>query len=136
GNNRNLVFLREYCMEVARVCQLEIPDKYPIFGANSFLTQMGVHASAILKAEHQHNKDIAACVYSAVDPGLIGLDYGIQVGPYSGRANVRFLLYRKGIEVSDEIADQILTKARTENRILSTDELFTIAEVDKYSRKL
>ncbi|MFM5897419.1 MAG: LeuA family protein, partial [Dolichospermum sp.] len=25
GNNRNLVFLREYCMEVARVCQLEIP---------------------------------------------------------------------------------------------------------------
>ncbi|MFM9158187.1 MAG: hypothetical protein ACKOPK_09795, partial [Dolichospermum sp.] len=75
-------------------------------------------------------------VYSAVDPGLIGLDYGIQVGPYSGRANVRFLLYRKGIEVSDEIADQILTKARTENRILSTDELFTIAEVDKYSRKL
>ncbi|MFM8005529.1 MAG: hypothetical protein ACKO86_11440, partial [Dolichospermum sp.] len=36
GNNRNLVFLREYCMEVARVCQLEIPDKYPIFGANSF----------------------------------------------------------------------------------------------------
>ena len=135
GNDRNLVFLREYCMEVARLCQLEIPDKYPIFGANSFLTQMGVHASAILKAEHQHNKDIAACVYSAVDPGLIGLDYGIQVGPYSGRANVRFLLYRKGIEVPDEIADQTLTKARTENRILSNDEVFAIAEVDKYSKK-
>ena len=132
-NDGNLEVLREYCMEVARLCGLKIPDKYPIFGANSFLTQMGVHASAILKAELQDNKDIAACVYSAVDPSLIGLDYGIQVGPHSGRANVKFLLGRKGIEVPDEIADKILTKARTENRTLANEEVFSMAGYARYS---
>ena len=132
-NDGNLVVLREYCMEVARLCGIKISDKYPIFGANSFLTQMGVHASAILKAELQDNKDIAACVYSAVDPSLIGLDYGIQVGPNSGRANVRFLLRREGIEVTDEIADKILTKARTENRTLANEEVFSIAGYARYS---
>ncbi|KAB8317471.1 2-isopropylmalate synthase [Tolypothrix campylonemoides VB511288] len=127
-NRENLVVLREYCMKIAQFCELKIPDKYPIFGANSFLTQMGVHASAILKAELQQNKDIAAYVYSGVDPSLVGLDYGIQVGPYSGRANVRFLLHRKGIEVVDEIVDEILTKARIENRILANEEVFNLVK--------
>jgi len=132
-NDGNLKVVREYCMEVARLCGLEIPAKYPIFGANSFLTQMGVHASAILKAELQDSKDIAACVYSAVDPSLIGLDYGIQVGPHSGRSNVKFLLWRKGIEVPDEIADKILTQARTENRTLTNEEVFSMAEYARSS---
>jgi hypothetical protein len=30
----------------------------------------------------------------------------------------------------------MLTKARTENRILTNEEVFTMAEVDKYSKKL
>lgn len=128
-NDGDLVILRKYCAEVAKLCHLEVPNKYPIFGANSFLTQMGVHASAILKAELQQSKDIAACVYSAVDPSLIGLDYGIQVGPYSGRANVKFLLQREGIELRDEVCDLILTKARLENRILVNEEILALAGV-------
>ncbi|NJO63505.1 MAG: 2-isopropylmalate synthase [Richelia sp. RM2_1_2] len=127
-NSQNLVVLKEYCMKVAQLCELNIPDKYPVFGTNSFLTQMGVHASAILKAELQQNKDIAACIYSGVDPSLVGLDYGIQVGPYSGRANVKFLLHRQGIEVADEIVDEILTKARAENRILANEEILVLAQ--------
>ena len=126
----NLVGLRDYCTEVARVCDLKIPDKYPIFGANSFLTQMGVHASAILKAEVQGEADIAASVYSGVDPRLVGLDYGIQVGSCSGRSNVRFLLRREGLEVGDEIIDKILIKARSENRILLNEEVYAMAKAE------
>ena len=90
---------------------------------------MGVHASAILKAELQNSNDIAACVYSAVNPKLVGLDYGIQVGPYSGRANVKFLLQRHGIDLENEVIDQILTKARLENRILVNEEVLKMAGV-------
>jgi hypothetical protein len=58
-------------------------------------------AVAILKAEIQREADIAALVYSGVDPHLVGLDYGIEVGPYSGRSNVQFLLLREGLEATD-----------------------------------
>ncbi len=125
----NLLALKDYCFKVAQVCEVKIPDKYPIFGKNSFLTQMGVHASAILKAELQQCEEIAACVYSAFNPSLIGLDYGIEVGPYSGRSNVRFVLHRQGIEVADEVVDQILIKARNENRILEKTEVIKMATI-------
>ncbi|MFN7715223.1 MAG: LeuA family protein [Pseudanabaenaceae cyanobacterium] len=128
-NAGNLVILRKYCETLASLCQLEVTHKYPVFGTNSFSTQMGVHASAILKAELQNSNDIAACVYSAVNPKLVGLDYGIQVGPYSGRANVKFLLQRHGIDLENEVIDQILTKARLENRILVNEEVLKMAGV-------
>lgn len=124
----NLAGLNDYCTEVARVCQLTIPTNYPIFGANAFLTQAGIHASAILKAETRGEADIAALVYSGVDPHLVGLDYGIQVGPHSGHSNVRFLLLRQGFEVEDRVVSQILAKARSLNRVLCDREVYALTK--------
>lgn len=125
--SRDISGLNDYCQEVARVCQLNIPPNYPVFGNNAFLTQAGLHASAIMKAEIRAETDIAALVYSSVNPHLVGLDYGIEVGPHSGRSNVRFILRRKGLELKDQIVDRILEVARNENRILADQEVYALA---------
>ncbi|HEY9673053.1 MAG TPA: LeuA family protein [Waterburya sp.] len=119
--------LKDYCQEVARVCQLIVPPNYPVFGSNAFVTQAGTHASAILKAEIRGEPHIAALVYSSIAPYWVGLDYGVQVGPSSGRSNVQFLLHRKGLRVEERVIALILHKARRENRILSQEEVYTIA---------
>jgi 2-isopropylmalate synthase len=119
----DLTPLNHYCQDVARLCEMPVPENYPILGANAFLTQAGVHASTILKAELRGETNIAALVYSGVDPHVVGLDYGIQVGPHSGLSNVKFLLHRQGIESTDALLDQILDRARSENRVLSTAEV-------------
>lgn len=124
----DLISLNAYCQDVADLCQVDIPDNYPMFGNNAFLTQAGVHASTILKAEQQGESEIAALVYSGVNPHLVGLDYGIQVGPHSGQSNVNFLLKRQGVETTPKAIDQILAMARTENRILATHEVMAIAQ--------
>jgi 2-isopropylmalate synthase len=124
----DLTSLSQYCQEVARICKMPVPENYPILGANAFSTQAGVHASTILKAELRGETDIAALVYSGVDPHLVGLDYGIQVGPHSGQSNVKFLLHRQGIEANDATLDQVLAKARAENRVLSTTEVCEMAK--------
>lgn len=127
-NQKFLIPLKQYCWELAQRCNLIIPDKYPVFGQHSFTTQMGVHASAILKAETYDNQDLAACIYSGVNPHLLGLNYDIQVGPFSGRANVKLLMRHWGVTLTDETIDQILTTARLENRVLSTSEILALAE--------
>ncbi len=127
--NRNpLINLRKYCTEVARLCDVKIPDKYPVFGNQSFTTQMGVHASAILKAKLRQNEDIAACIYSGVNPSLVGLNYNIQVGPYSGRSNVEYIMNQHGMQLTDETIGNILATARTENRVLTETEVLTLAK--------
>jgi 2-isopropylmalate synthase len=123
----DLTHLSHYCQEVARICEMPVPENYPILGANAFLTQAGIHASTILKAEMRGEIDIAGLVYSGVDPHLVGLDYGIQVGPYSGQSNVKFLLHRQGIESTEAMLEHILARARAENRVLSTIEVFEMA---------
>jgi 2-isopropylmalate synthase len=123
--------LKDYCQEVARVCQLIIPPNYPIFGSNAFVTQAGVHASAILKAEIRGEPHIAALVYSPIDPHWVGLDYEIYVGPSSGRSNVQLLLHRKGLNVEERAIELILHKARRENRILSEEEVYELATNSK-----
>lgn len=131
--SRDISGLSDYCREVARVCQLEIPPNYPVFGHNAFLTQAGLHASAIMKAEIRGETNIAALVYSAIEPHLVGLDYDIVVGPQSGQSNVRFVLYRKNrnLQLEDqaiqEICDRVLEVARSENRILTKEEVYALA---------
>lgn len=124
----DLTELDAYCRTVAEFCHHPIPDNYPVFGANAFLTQAGVHASTIFKAEQLGETEIAAQVYSGVNPHLVGLDYGIQVGPHSGHSNVKFVLSRQGVETTEEMIDRILVRARTENRVLETEEVYAMAK--------
>lgn len=122
----DLTGLTAYCQEVARVCGLKIPDNAPMVGANAFRTQVGIHAAAIYKAEEKGQPHIAALVYSGVDPHLIGADYSIHVGMESGRHNVRFLLRRKGLQADDSTIDQILARARVEQRVLADEEVLAM----------
>lgn len=115
--------LKAYCQAVQNLLPISLSDNYPIFGSNAFLTQAGVHASTILKAQQQGDSEVAALVYSGVDPQMVGLDYGIQVGPHSGQSNVRFILERLEIDATHQQIEQVLGVARQENRILAEAEL-------------
>jgi len=119
--------LARYCAELAEFCDFPIPDNYPVFGANAFRTQAGVHAAAIYKSDLEGETEVAGLVYAGVDPRMVGLDYDIRVGPDSGRSNVRFVLQRQGIEADDTIVDLILDKARTERRMLPNSEVCAMA---------
>lgn len=119
--------LARYCAELAEYCDFAIPDNYPVFGANAFRTQAGVHAAAIYKSDLEGETEVAGLVYAGVDPRMVGLDYDIRVGPDSGRSNVRFVLQRQGIEADDAIVDLILEKARTERRMLPNSEVGAMA---------
>lgn len=117
-----------YCKSVLQSMGLGIHSHYPVLGDNAFLTQAGLHASAIRKAESRGDEAMAGQIYSAVDPKMIGLDYRVVVGPESGRSNVRFVLERAGMDANDNaIIDRILRKAREEKRMLTTQEVTDLA---------
>jgi len=124
----DLEALKDYCHEVARLCRVKIPDNAPMIGANAFRTQAGIHASAIYKAELRGEPQMAALVYSAVDPRMLGLDYSILVGPDSGRNNVRFILRRNGLEAHDEVIDSVLARARQEGRMFAAQEVVSMVQ--------
>lgn len=64
--NETNTILNEYypCVrEVAKQCQIDIPDNYPMFGKNAFRTSSGIHGKAVANCPHS---------YHHLDPRLIG----------------------------------------------------------------
>ncbi len=104
-------------------CNLDVPVHYPVLGENAFRTQAGVHAAAIVKARARGREDAAARVYSSVDPGIVGRVLDVEVGPASGRANVRMALERLRLTLDDAGVDALLERARVEGRVLGDEEL-------------
>ncbi len=125
--DRDLSRLKEYCEKVARATRTTIPPNYPVFGKDAFRTATGVHAAAIIKAYKKHDAMLANSVYSGVPSHLFGLEQVIEVGPLSGRSNVVYWLEKRGIPASDELVDRIFAAAKQASRILTEDELRTLA---------
>jgi 2-isopropylmalate synthase len=124
--DRDLSKLKEYSETVARATNTVIPPNYPIVGRDAFRTQTGVHASAIAKAQKRHDVKMADRIYSGVPAHLFGLEQVIEIGPMSGRSNVIYWLEKRGIAASDEIVDQILSRAKQSASILSEGEILAL----------
>ncbi|MCX6650701.1 MAG: homocitrate synthase [Methanomassiliicoccales archaeon] len=112
---------REVAEYVARAAGREIPDWKPIIGTNCFAHEAGIHTDGIIK--YLSN-------YEPYTPEEVGLSRKIVIGKHSGRHTIKQILANKGIEVSDELAGDILTQVRANSialkRSLSENELIYI----------
>jgi len=124
--DRDLTKLPEYARRVAQYCRVPLPDNYPVLGKDAFRTQTGVHADAIVKAYRRGDALLANRIYSGVPADEFGLEQIIEVGPMSGKSNVRFWLEHRGITVSDALVDRIFEAAKQSDHILSDDEMHAI----------
>lgn len=118
----------------------QIPS-YGCLSKNFEVTSLGIHTAAILKAERlaceaEENGDsnlakklrqMARTVYSAVDPYLMGREYTIEIGPYSGSSTVKLWALTQKISVpSDEKIRQVLHSAKVFRRCLTKQEIIDI----------
>jgi 2-isopropylmalate synthase len=126
--DHDLTGLPAYCETVARACDVRIAPNYPVVGADAFRTATGVHAAAVLKAFHKHDRALMDAVYAAVPASLVGRQQEIEVGPMSGRSNVIFWLESRGLPATDEIVDRVFAAAKVSNRMLTHEQVQAIVD--------
>jgi len=124
--DRDLSSLKSYCEKVARATRTTIPPNYPVVGRDAFRTATGVHAAAIVKASHKHDRHLADAVYSGVPAHLFGLEQIIEIGPMSGKSNILFWLARHGIPAADALVNRIFDAAKQSPRVLTDEELLAL----------
>jgi len=122
-DQQDLTKLKEYCQAVSRATGVPIPRNYPVAGDDAFRTATGVHASAIIKAYHKNDVELANTVYSGVPSHVFGLDQIIDVGPMSGKSNILFWLERHGIAATDGVVDRIYQRAKQSDHTLTDAEI-------------
>ena len=89
---RDLSALCEYCEIVSGGDRRRrFPPNYPVVGRDAFRTATGVHAAAVIKAFRKNDRELIDAVYSGVPASLVGREQQIDVGPMSGKSNVRVL---------------------------------------------
>jgi 2-isopropylmalate synthase len=108
---------------VSRACGVPITPNYPAFGRDAFRTSTGVHAAAIIKAQKRGHDWLADRVYSGVPAGMVGLRQVIEVGFMSGTSNIVYWLRQRGIEPDEKLVDVIFNAAKTQNRVLTDEEV-------------
>jgi 2-isopropylmalate synthase len=128
--NNDLTGLPAYARAVADACDVRIAPNYPVIGADAFRTATGVHAAAVVKAFRKGDRALMDAVYAAVPASLVGREQEIEVGPMSGRSNVVFWLESRGLPATDEIVDRIFAAAKASNRMLTHEQVQSIAGED------
>lgn len=124
--DQDLTKLPDYCRAVSEACNVPIPDNYPVMGADAFRTATGVHADAIIKAYRRGDHWLANRVYSGVPADEFGLTQIIEIGPMSGKSNVRHWLEEHNIPVTDKLVDKIFKEAKRASTVLSDFEIMKL----------
>ena len=127
--DRDLRALRKYVDTVSKYYGVEIPYNYPAFGHDAFRTATGVHAAAIAKALLMGRRDLADRVYSSVAASELGCKQLVEIGFYSGKANVQVWLVEHDLEATEPRVQAILTRAKLGAATLTDAEILqTLAE--------
>jgi 2-isopropylmalate synthase len=124
--DHDLTSLPAYARKVSQACRVSIPDNYPVLGRDAFRTQTGVHADAIVKAYRKGNAWLANRIYSGVPADELGLEQVIEVGPMSGKSNVRYWLESRRIDATDGLVERIFERAKQADHILTDEEIRAI----------
>jgi 2-isopropylmalate synthase len=125
--DQDLTHLLLYCETVAKAVGWTIPINYPLVGHDAFRTATGVHAAAILKAS-KGDPWLADRIYSGVPAGMFGRKQEVCIGFMSGASNVNYWLRERDIPSDDALVSAILAAAKTENHILSDDEVMSVVK--------
>jgi 2-isopropylmalate synthase len=127
-DGQDLTKLLEYCETIAKAVKWDIPISYPLVGRDAFRTATGVHASAVIKAMAKGDTWLADRIYSGVPAGMIGRPQEICIGFMSGASNVNFWLSQRKIEADDVLVGEILKAAKTQDRIMTDDEVMAVVK--------
>src|SRR5437773_2362412 len=125
--DNDLTQLPEYVHFVSTATKVPLPDQYPVIGRDAFRTGTGVHAAAIIKAKKKGSEWLADRIYSGVPAGMFGLQQIIEVGPMSGLSNVIYWLATHGYPQEDSLVKEIFQRPKSTNRILTDEELHSVA---------
>ncbi len=117
--DRDLRQLKTYVDKVSKYYGVEIPYNYPAFGTDAFRTATGVHAAAIAKALMSGRRDLADRVYSSVPAKDVGCRQRIEIGFYSGKANVQVWLMEHDMEPTEERVQMVLARAKASDATLT-----------------
>ena len=127
-DGQDLTKLLEYCQTIASAVHWDIPISYPLVGRDAFRTATGVHASAVIKAMAKGDTWLADRIYSGVPAGMIGRPQEICIGFMSGASNVNFWLSQRSIEADETLVAEILKAAKTNDRIMTDDEVMAVVK--------
>ncbi|MFC1727015.1 hypothetical protein ACFL0Y_00660 [Patescibacteria group bacterium] len=124
---------------------LEITNNQPVahgcLSQRAFYTNLGIHTSAILKAEQLADeaekngypelsiclKSMARRVYAGIDPRIVGRKYQIGIGPYSGSSTVKlWAISREMKKPSARTIKKVLTTAKGLRRGLTEKEVYRL----------
>ena len=123
-HDHDLTALPEYCRLTAEMCELDIPNSYPVVGHDAFRTGTGVHASAIIKAMEMGDEWLVDWVYSGVPASLVGCEQTIEISPVSGMSNVRYWLTAHGYDGTDDsLARSVFELAKRSDHTLTAREI-------------
>lgn len=129
----DLTRLSEYCQKASKLFGVPIPDNYPAMGKDAFRTATGVHAAAIIKAYEKGDAWLADRVYSSVPAHDLGLAQNIEIGPMSGKSNVKFWLESRSVDAGEDLVEEILGQAKKADRILEEEQIMQIVRAQKGS---
>ena len=121
--SQDLTRLKDYCLAVSKATGVPIPPNYPVVGEDAFRTATGVHASAVIKALHKKDVELANAVYSGVPSHMFGMEQVIDVGPMSGKSNVLYWLEQRSIPASEDVVERIYKRAKSSDHTLTEAEI-------------
>ena len=124
----DLASLPEYTAAVSRAVGVPIPANWPIVGRDAFRTATGVHAAAVIKAQHKGADWLADRVYSGVPASWVGRTQEIEVGHMSGGSNVLYYLRSRGLPTDQAVVDAVMAAAKRSERLLTEREILDAVE--------
>jgi isopropylmalate/homocitrate/citramalate synthase len=114
-----------FTKNVSDILGNSIPNNTPMYGDSAFATSSGVHAAAI-------NKETKGdyLIYFPFSPESIGQKPTVEIGPFSGKANVLAKLKELGINPTNraKMVQDILEEAKQGRCLLTETTIRGIAE--------
>jgi 2-isopropylmalate synthase len=89
---------------IAEFANLPFEARQPYVGSSAFATKAGLHASAIARRPD---------AYAHVDPGAVGNRQHVLVSELAGRSNVLAKAAELGLDLSPELATEVLDQVKT-----------------------
>ena len=95
---------REVAEYVMKAAGRQIPAWKSVIGTNMFAHESGIHADGVIKNPK---------TYEVFTPGEVGLERQIVIGKHSGSRSLELKFHEYGIEVTKEVATELLPRVRT-----------------------
>ncbi|MCR6109544.1 hypothetical protein HXA35_04245 [Bacillus sp. A301a_S52] len=107
----NMKKIPEISRLVSEYSKLPVAGNEPIVGEHVFTHESGIHVDGMLKVKES---------FEAFDPEMLGRKHEFVLGKHSGSAAIQYILAQEGLDISRDIAKDIIPAIREVSTILGT----------------